>query len=171
MKYTVRSGSKKHKFEIPREADFSQDVPLEVGKKNVTFRVHEKGPTGEIRTIAVNNRILSVQVRRRPDGFPYKVIINGTAHPVEVERVESTRYKPPVPEKKVNGVVKAYLPGQIIKILVDEGESVRQGQPLLTLEAMKMENEIVAPRDGVVRGLAVKIGQLVPKGTLLLEVE
>jgi glutaconyl-CoA/methylmalonyl-CoA decarboxylase subunit gamma len=171
MKYTVRSGSRKHKLEVPRGADFSRDVVLDVGKKTFSLRIHDTGPNGEVRSVAVNNKIMSVQFRRRPDGFPYKVIVNGTAYPVEIERVETTRYKPPVPERKIDGRVRANLPGQISRVLVEAGERVKQGQILLVLEAMKMENEIAAPIEGVVAEVSIKQGQLISKGDQLVVVE
>ena len=55
--------------------------------------------------------------------------------------------------------VKSPLPGSIIKILVSEGESVKRGQTLLTMESMKMENEIKAEKDGVVTSIKVTPGQ------------
>ena len=171
MKYTVRSGAKRHRLEIERESDFSKDVPVDVGRKRYTVRVHEQSASGELQLVAVNNRILSVQVRRRPDGMPQKVILNGQAYPVEIERVESTRFKPPVPEKKVDGTVRAYLPGQIVHVAIAAGEQVKKGQLLITLEAMKMENEIRAPSDGTVREILVQPRQLVAKGDPLVQLE
>jgi biotin carboxyl carrier protein len=60
------------------------------------------------------------------------------------------------------------MPGVIVRLAVQEGERVAAGDLLLTLEAMKMQNELRAPRAGQVRGLAAKPGQKVDKSTLLL---
>ena len=57
------------------------------------------------------------------------------------------------------GRIKAPIPGVITRILVAVDEEVEAGQPVLILEAMKMENEIRAPRNGVMRKLNVKAGQ------------
>lgn len=171
MKYTVRCGDKRNKIEIDRSQDLSRPIAVDIGKKAYTLRVHEKTPNGEIQSVSVNNKLLSVQIRRRSDGFPYKVIINGKAYPVEIERVESTRYKPPVPERKVDGTIHASLPGLIGRFLVNPGEKVEKGQPVVILEAMKMENEIPSPIDGVVQTVHVAPGQLVTKGELLVTVE
>ncbi len=70
-----------------------------------------------------------------------------------------------------NGTVKAIMPGRVVRILVSEGETVRKGAGLLILEAMKMENEIPAPRDGVVKALLVQPGQAVDSGNDLLVIE
>ena len=60
------------------------------------------------------------------------------------------------------------MPGTILSIAVKAGDSVKAGQVLLILEAMKMENEIVAPRDGTVSRVAVNKGASVNTGDLLV---
>jgi biotin carboxyl carrier protein len=67
--------------------------------------------------------------------------------------------------------VRAIMPGRVVKILVGEGDEVRKGQGLLILEAMKMENEIVAPRDGKVASLPVEAGKAVENGDDLVVLE
>jgi biotin carboxyl carrier protein len=69
------------------------------------------------------------------------------------------------------GVVKAPMPGKVIKVLVAEGESVRKNQTMLIVEAMKMENEIKAGRECVVRKVHVSVGDLVDAARPLLELE
>ena len=63
------------------------------------------------------------------------------------------------------------MPGTLIKVLVDEGQSVVARQPLVVLEAMKMEHVVTAPYAGVVRKLPFRTGALVSKGTALVELE
>ncbi len=65
----------------------------------------------------------------------------------------------------------ASVPGRVTRILAAAGETVRRGQPLLILEAMKMETEVTAPMDGVVAVLRVAEGQTVALGDPLLEIE
>ena len=66
------------------------------------------------------------------------------------------------------GLVKAVMPGMVVKILVSPGQSVAQGTPLLVLEAMKMQNEITAPSDGIVSSLHVAEGEAVSAGAKLV---
>ena len=64
--------------------------------------------------------------------------------------------------------VKSPLPGSIIKVLVSEGQAVKRGDTLLTLESMKMENAIMAEQDGTVKQIAVSAGQNVMQDDLLV---
>jgi len=63
------------------------------------------------------------------------------------------------------------IPGLIQEIYVREGDAVRPGDRLLVLEAMKMQNDILCPRDGKVKTIHVQENQMVSKGAVLLELE
>jgi biotin carboxyl carrier protein len=67
--------------------------------------------------------------------------------------------------------VRATLPGLVVALSVGEGDEVSEGAPLLTIEAMKMQNEVRAPRAGRVVGVAVSAGQAVAAGAPLLRIE
>jgi biotin carboxyl carrier protein len=62
----------------------------------------------------------------------------------------------------------ASMPGQVTKVLISEGDDVQRGQPLIVLEAMKMEIKLAAPRDGRVVKVLVKPGQVVDRGQELI---
>jgi len=68
-------------------------------------------------------------------------------------------------------VLKAPMPGLVVRIGVEAGSRVEAGAPLVVLEAMKMENELRATGAGVVKGIKVKPGQAVEKGQVLVEFE
>ncbi|KIX19936.1 acetyl-CoA carboxylase biotin carboxyl carrier protein subunit [Flavobacterium chuncheonense] len=72
--------------------------------------------------------------------------------------------------KQVNAI-KAPMPGLILEISVAVGQEVKENDPLLILEAMKMENSIVSPRDGVIKSISMTKGAAVEKGALLIEFE
>jgi 3-methylcrotonyl-CoA carboxylase alpha subunit len=69
------------------------------------------------------------------------------------------------------GDLTAQMPGQVIEVLVSEGDSVTRGQVLVTLEAMKMELRVTAPGEGRVRRVLVKPGDVVERGQRLVEME
>jgi 3-methylcrotonyl-CoA carboxylase alpha subunit len=66
------------------------------------------------------------------------------------------------------GKVSAPLPGKIVQVQVEVGTSVKKGDPLLILEAMKMEHTITAPRDAVVAAIPYSAGEQVEEGVELL---
>ena len=63
------------------------------------------------------------------------------------------------------------LPGKIIELRVKVGDTVSRGQPLLVLEAMKMEHTLTAPADGTVKSVRYAVGEQVPEGAELVEFE
>jgi 3-methylcrotonyl-CoA carboxylase alpha subunit len=69
------------------------------------------------------------------------------------------------------GGLEAPMPGKVIAVKAAPGQSVRKGEELLVVEAMKMENAIRAPRDGIVKLVAAKVGDTVGPGTVLVELE
>ena len=72
---------------------------------------------------------------------------------------------------KVINAIKAPMPGLILEISVSVGQEVKENDPLLILEAMKMENSFLSPRDGIIKSIAVEKGNAVDKGQLLIEFE
>jgi len=74
-----------------------------------------------------------------------------------------------VPQDATKRAVKAPLPGVVLSVRCQPGETVAAGRVLLTLEAMKMENEITAPAAGLVKRIMVREGQTVEHGQILVE--
>jgi biotin carboxyl carrier protein len=72
--------------------------------------------------------------------------------------------------KHINSI-KAPMPGLILEISVEVGQSVKENDNLIILSAMKMENSFLSPRDGVIKSIAVKVGDAVDKGQLMIEFE
>lgn len=169
MKYTVRCG-KKHQIKIARITSSSREIDIQVGKKAYRALIKDVHPDGSLRTLIINNKIYPVHINKQNDGFPVSVILNGVTFDVNIEKVESTRYRPKSAGKNISGATLSSLPGQIITILVKEGDRVKKGQPLIILESMKMENEVLSPKNGVISRIHVKKGQVVLKAHLLIDI-
>ncbi|MFH0842323.1 MAG: acetyl-CoA carboxylase biotin carboxyl carrier protein subunit [Bacteroidota bacterium] len=75
-------------------------------------------------------------------------------------------YKPDNPK-----IILSFIPGTILDILVKPGEQVKKGDTLMILEAMKMQNNLKSKDDGKVKRIAVKKGDKVSKGSILLELD
>lgn len=111
----------------------------------------------------------------------FKVTVNNTAYEVVVEKLDGAPQNsapeepakapaaaPKAPVTDAGGTqIKAPMPGTIMSVQAHEGETVKQGQTLMVLEAMKMENEILSPCAGVVRRIHIQAGASVETGTLL----
>ncbi len=115
----------------------------------------------------------------------FLIKVNGTKYEVEVEEVQAagSAVQAPVsapaasaPVQKAaassapagSSSVTSPMPGTILKVNVNEGDTVKKGQVLLILEAMKMENEITAPADGKISSLTVSKGSIVKAGDVLV---
>jgi biotin carboxyl carrier protein len=72
--------------------------------------------------------------------------------------------------KQIN-FIKAPMPGLILEINVVAGQTVKENDNLLILTAMKMENSFLSPRDGIIKNIAINVGDSVVKGDLLIEFE
>jgi pyruvate carboxylase subunit B len=71
--------------------------------------------------------------------------------------------------QEAGGTLRAPMPGLVTRVQVEAGQTVAVGQPVITLEAMKMENELRSPVAGVVRAVLVSPGQAVEKGAVLVQ--
>jgi len=112
-----------------------------------------------------------------------QIEVNGTVHTVNVEVIaEETQAKPvarkaaPVAEVKTapaSGLTpfKAPLPGEITQIRVKKGDTIKKGQTLFIMVAMKMENEILSETDGVIASIKVNEGDVVLQNDLILEIQ
>lgn len=103
----------------------------------------------------------------------YNVSVNGKKFEVEVERADGVVAAPAPAAAAAPAVaggvpVLAPMPGTIVDIKVSAGQQIQKGQVLVILEAMKMENEIVADRDGIVASVSASKGDNVNSNDLLL---
>lgn len=142
------------------------DYILKIGDHEYRARVEEI--TADRATIVV-------------DDIPYDVDlveIGRRAKPTAVQRPTSRSAAPAPPQPKAivrasderSGAVLAPLPGLILRLETKEGDAVQAGQPLLVMEAMKMENVVTAPHHGTVRKVFVAEGASVGEGDPLVEV-
>ena len=90
----------------------------------------------------------------------------GGMHQIEVRDLEAVISRP----RSGDGRIKAPIPGLITRLLVEPGDEVEAGQPMLVLEAMKMENIIRANRAGTVAAIPVSPGQTVMNNEVLAEI-
>lgn len=110
-----------------------------------------------------------------------QVTVNGASYEVEMIKEEKTQdpiYQRPsipaleaAPHAEADKSLKSPLPGMILAIKVKIGDTVREGQPVAVLEAMKMENEILSEHDGIVTGIHVEKGETVLEGATIVTIK
>jgi glutaconyl-CoA decarboxylase len=162
-------------------------MALQVTVEGRPFKVRVEGGQ-PLATVTVDGRTYKVEAQRSGeayavlvDGKAYRVAIEGAVSPAPIARpgtMAAPRPAAPAPaaraapaEAAAPGAVTALMPGRVVAVRVQESDTVEAGQVLLILEAMKMENEIRAPKAGVVKSVPVSVGSNVNKGDVLAVVE
>ncbi len=144
---------------------------VRVGGVDYTVRIVRQG---DIVTVYVNER--PYQVHLPPDAAaegPIKVLVDAEEYEVELKGAAAARRpaggapKRPTPPGGA-GAITSRMTGRIIRVDVEPGQEVKEGDVLLIIEAMKMENEVLAPASGTVKEVAVAAGARVSEGDLLI---
>jgi glutaconyl-CoA decarboxylase len=125
--------------------------------------------------ITIGNKSYDVTVEDLTEAHPYHPSSHASALPAPTPIVPvqpTTATSRPRPQLPIDaGAVTSPMAGTIKSVLVKHGDSVKQGQPLVVLEAMKMENQITAPVAGRVKSVDVKEGESVQESHILLVLE
>ena len=126
-------------------------------------------PDGEVYSLLVDGHSHEVTVAHR--GASLDVTVNGTTIPVEVRSpLEKLLAQTAGDRAKGRGeTITAPMPGAVVAIRVKPGDVVHAGQPVVVLEAMKMQNELAAQSGGVVSEVLVTVGAAVASGAALLK--
>ncbi len=160
----VSSQDKKYKIINP----FSENIKINSKKIDVKIFDDENGFT----YILYKRKKYLVEIVEKSQN-KYTVLINGVSYIFTIETPISYKRKKYVDKNKSQSkieLVGAPMPGKIVDILVDAGEKVKEGEALLILEAMKMQNEIIAPVSGVVKKIFVRNEDIVNKEDVLVEI-
>jgi len=168
-RYAVTIANKEYDIKVEATEDL---YLVNINGKNKKVSVQSLG--GSRMLLLIDNQPNEIDIRS--DGYESRrlVFVKGTEIEVEIEDYRLAE------AKKVAGMgtsgtviknIKAPMPGLILELKVEVGEKVHQHQPLLVIEAMKMENIIKANADAVVKKIAVKPGLSVEKNDLLINFE
>ncbi|MGB3463774.1 MAG: biotin/lipoyl-containing protein [Cyclobacteriaceae bacterium] len=147
-------------------------VEIEDGKINLSGDVinPDISHTGENRFNVINNhKVYEVEIVKSENKL-YEIKVNGTSYPVLLrDKLDMNLEKMGISQKSgdANSEIKAPMPGLIIDVLARTGDEVKKGDPILILEAMKMENVIKSPIDGKIEEVFVSQGESVEKNKIL----
>lgn len=158
------------RYEITMDADHAFDVDFDpeaatarVGKKE--FKV-ETTPYGNRVIVDVDGKSYSIEL------IQGRVYVNGEEQNFTIQKARPAllgKRKEAAAEKGAR--VKPPMPGRVVDVMVKAGDKVQKGQGLVVLEAMKMQNELTAPVDGMVKAVNCKQGDNVEAAKILVEIE
>ena len=168
MKYYVTVGGAERQVDVTRGSKGGVEVSLDGTAHHVQWSAVPGTP---LINLLLDGESWTIAVQRREPG---KWMLGLVGERSEVEVVdETTRRIQALGTRSVARTgpqaIHAPMPGLVVRILVREGQEVREGASLVVVEAMKMENEFRAARSGVVASLAVRVGDAVEKGALLMK--
>lgn len=163
--YTLSSENRKFSFSIPLKNK------IRIGKRDyvVQLRADEKLGT----YILWKNRKYPVEIVRSRQN-KYEILFNDISYSFTVETPFSLQRMKVLSSKRGKSEqesVTAPMPGKIIDVLVREGATVLRGEPVVILEAMKMQNEIQSPVNGTIKSVMAKANTNVMKDDVLVEIK
>ncbi len=158
---------KKKRFIIKNP--FSEEVKINNKKADIKVFENENGFT----YIVWKKKKFLAEVLEKNQN-KYVVSINGVSYNFSIETPISYKRKKYLDKQKDSSkteILAAPMPGKILEVMVEENVRVQEGDPILILEAMKMQNEIGSPINGTIKKLMVKKDDSVLKDDVLLEIE
>ncbi|MGB3339954.1 MAG: biotin/lipoyl-containing protein [bacterium] len=154
-----------------------QVIKVEVKKQDDKFCVFLNGAARQVKVADNRGSNMTLIIDDKPFDVIFAdentIIVNNQEYAVDIfnEQVAKLMKTGAGKVQKQELVVKAAMPGLIIEVSVKEGEGVNEGQGLLIIEAMKMQNEMYSSRAGVIKKINVKTGQIVNRGDKLIVIE
>lgn len=166
MKYYTNVNGRPHEVELVERLG---KLLVKVDGKEVDVDYCEVDRLGQV-AVLLEQKAYGVSIEG--GGNDWFVTVAGHLYRVDIEdERERAAHAAERDGRKAGGLLKSVMPGVVVKLLVKEGERVEADQPVLILEAMKMQNEIKAPAAGVVKKLHVAEREAVGSGAKLLVIE
>ncbi len=164
MKYITTINDETYEIEINQE----NEVLINGETRQVDFH-HD--PSHGVFSLIIDNQSYEVVVEEKDD--QYNILISGTLYEVNVTDERAQRLA-----RATGGFasdsgeisIRSPMPGLIVAVPIQENDEVTKGQTIIILESMKMENELKAPRDGVINRINVNVGDSVEQNKLLITI-
>ncbi len=163
MKYFIQVNGRQHEVDVVERLG---ELKVAVDGKPLDLSYEEVDTLGQVALLSEGK---SYGVSIEGDMAKASVVIAGHLYAVEIEdERERAAHAAERAASKGGGLVKAIMPGIVVKLMVAEGDIVEAGQSLLILEAMKMQNEIAAPSAGKIKTIHVREREAVAGGAKLV---
>lgn len=164
MKYEIEADGQK--FTVELRSDSREGVAIIDGSP-VAFDLSEPEPG--IYTLLIDHRVLEARTVGNATDAPLDVILRGQRIPLHITDPRRRRREGLTIAGKIE--LKATMPGRVVRWLCQPGDGVSEGQGVVVLEAMKMQNEVRSPKSGAITEIRVTPGQTVETGAVLAVIE
>ncbi len=165
MRYFVTLGSEIIEAELHDDGEGRYRITCNGRAHEV--RIEGPPPSDTARpSVVVDGKVVDLS----PDVGTGHIHLRGTTQPFAVSR-QDPRLDATSAQRAHASEVRSPMPGKVVEVRFGAGAPVEKGQCVVVVEAMKMQNELVAPCDGAIRRVHVREGQAVERGTLLVELE
>jgi biotin carboxyl carrier protein len=157
--------------EIANSATVHSPTEIKIGKSKLEILIGEVKDEGVL-SFFVNSKLHQVEFVRDESGYPRGIYVDDEFYSASLLKIDSLfMYKEKPVSASKSGVVRSFIPGYIKKIYFQQQGRVEENDIVLIHEAMKMENEIRAPKAGVIKTLGVQEGDNILSNHLLFEIE
>jgi biotin carboxyl carrier protein len=164
MKYTALvDGGSNRRIAIEKIED--EKFRIDDKEREVLIEVIEEG----VYSLIVDGQSYEAAVREEKKGF----VIDIGAHSIPVKLEDPFKAKTASGKGGVEGevVIASPMPGRVVGLKVEVGQAVKEGEGVVLVEAMKMENELHSPKDGKIKSILIKVGDAVEGGQDLVIIE
>ena len=168
-KYSLRFEGEQHTAVVARQGDRTAVQLCEDCELHAID--HRSVQGGRALSLEIGGRLYLVHVTSLDNNGNLALTLNGRAVAMNVMDELKAQALESLGGGASDGTIRADIPGLVVQIPVQPGEAVEAGQPVIVVEAMKMQNELAAPVAGVVREIPVVVGQAVNPGEILLVIE
>lgn len=168
MKLQAELKNETHEIEIRREGE---KIFARVDDREYELEASEVEPN--VYLLKNENKIYEVFVSPKSDSnAPYNVKINNQEFEINLSDPKRLRGSN-ASGGQADGIVeiKTAMPGKLVRVFTEQGAEIKQGEPILVVEAMKMQNEMKSPKDGVVKEIRFAEGATVNAGDVLAVIE
>lgn len=162
-----------------RISDSTHEISLTTGEKGVTAEIDGRHYELEVRessdgVLLIKNgtSVYRCRVEAKRDAGKYEVGLRGRSYPISIvdpKRLRSSENAPGLGHGAAEIV--SPMPGKVVRVLVEQGNTVEAGAGIIVVEAMKMQNEMKAPKPGVVVSINAAEGATVNAGDVLAVIE
>ena len=163
MRYFVTVNGRAHEVEVVERLG---ELAVTVDGVTLDLRYEEVDRLGQV-ALFRDGRTFGMSI----EGDEHGVVATIAGHQYAVEIEDERERAAHAAEREAaggGGAIESIMPGVVVDVLVDVGDAVEEGQPLLILEAMKMQNEIAAPAAGIVGTIHVDEGTAIESGVRLI---